>query len=176
MGNVFYEAWNPGPRALVTVAHAQRIIEEYTSKGLRMSLRQLYYQFVSRDLIPNKPKEYDRLGAIVSKARMAGLLDWDAIEDRGRSVTAWRENESTEEAVEDALRGFRLPRLKGQDIYVELWVEKDALSGVLERIAARYHVPLMVNKGYSSSSAMRESALRIFRNVKEYESTEARIL
>lgn len=173
---IHYKDWAPRADALHTVLQAESIIDEYIAEGLKLTLRQLYYQFVSRDLCANTPKEYDRLGSIVSRARMAGLLDWDAIEDRGRSATVWRENSNVNEAVSEALRGFRLERLRGQNTYVELWVEKDALSGVLERVAWEYHVPVMVNRGYSSASAMRECARRMFDNVLKYDSTEAVIL
>ncbi len=56
---------------------------------------------------------------------------------------------------------YRLPRWEGQPAYVELWVEKQALAGVLAPIAREFHATLMVNKGYSSASAMKESADRI---------------
>ena len=68
------------------IGSANKIIDEYLEKGFRMILRQLYYQFVVRNLIPNKRSEYKRLGVIVSDGRLAGLIDWDAIEDRGRNV------------------------------------------------------------------------------------------
>lgn len=146
---------------LAMIEKCNEIVEEYTEQGLRLTLRQLYYQLVSRNIIRNVQTEYKRIGSILSDARLAGLVDWNAIEDRVRVPEIPPEWTSIESIVEAAIRGFRLPRWANQCNYVELWVEKDALAGVLAPIASEYHVTLMVNRGYSSSSAMYESAMRI---------------
>src|SRR5215831_12213193 len=75
-----------GVAKLATINQANRILEEYAAQGYDLTLRQLYYQFVSRDLIPNRQSEYKRLGGIINDARLAGLVDWDAIVDRTRSI------------------------------------------------------------------------------------------
>lgn len=149
------------PDSLERIEQMDEIIEEYQQQGLRLTARQLYYQFVSRALIPNKDAEYKKLTALLTDARYAGKIDWDAIEDRGREPSTPNEWDSLEDRVESALRNYRLPRLKDQPKYVELWVEKQALAGVLQPIAYTFHATLMVNKGYSSASAMKESADRI---------------
>jgi hypothetical protein len=137
------------------------IVDEYADKDLRLTARQLYYQFVARGLIPNTPAEYKKLTALLTDARYAGLIDWHAIEDRGRVPERASEWPNPQALVESALRAYRLPRWADQPKYVELWVEKQALAGVLEPLAHKYHAVLMVNKGYSSASAMYESAERI---------------
>lgn len=139
------------------------ITRSYAEQGLRMTLRQLYYQLVSRDIIPNEEKSYKNLGTLVSDARLAGYIDWDLIEDRVRRPVQPPEFESLADLIEAAVRSYRLPRMARQPRYVELWVEKDALAGVLEPIAMQYHVTLMVNRGYSSQSAMYRAAGRIDR-------------
>lgn len=139
---------------------ANEIITEYQNAGYRLTLRQLYYQFVSRNWITNTERSYKNLGNCISDARLAGLIDWDAIEDRVRVPRMASEWQDVESLVESAIAAYRLPRWKGQENYVELWVEKDALAGVLEPLSQRYHVTLMVNRGYSSQSAMYESAVR----------------
>jgi len=148
------------PESLERIELCNEIIDDYLGQGLRLTLRQLYYQLVSRDVIPNSEKSYKSLGGLVSDARLAGLMDWSAIEDRVRQLKRAAEFNNLEELVQAALRSYRLPRWKGQAAYVELWVEKDALAGVLWPIAHEYHVVLMVNRGYSSQSAMYESAER----------------
>ena len=142
--------WNPREATKVRVAQCLAIIEEYAKQNLRLTLRQLYYQLVSRDVIPNNERSYKNLGTVLSKARLAGYVDWDAIEDRGRQPNQPQEWDDVQGLVESALRAYRLPRWRGQDRYCELWVEKEALAGVLEPMARKYHVTLMVNKGYSS--------------------------
>jgi hypothetical protein len=158
-----YKSINMRQAALNTISTANSIIEEYQGQGLRLTLRQLYYQFVARGLIPNQTKEYKKLAATISDGRLAGYVDWDAIEDRGRQPDVPAEWDSVQDLIDAAIRSFRLPRWDGQDNYVELWVEKQALAGVLEPLASEFHVTLMVNKGYSSQSAMWESANRFKR-------------
>lgn len=136
------------------------IIDDYLGQGLRLTLRQLYYQLVTRNAIPNREREYKNLSTLVSDARLCGLMDWDAIEDRVRVPRRVSEFKNLEDLVEAALAAYRLPRWDGQKYYVELWVEKDALAGVLEPLARESHVTMMVNRGYSSQSAMYEAALR----------------
>ena len=155
--------WNPKGESLLRVQQCNQIIQEYQQQGLVLTLRQLYYQFVSRDLIPNNERSYKNLGNLVSKARTAGYLDWSAIEDRGRRPDRPSEFSGLTELVDVAIRSYRLPRWEGQSSYAELWVEKAALAGVLEPMASHFHVTLMVNKGYSSASAVYESAKRLER-------------
>jgi hypothetical protein len=148
------------PATLRLIKIADEIIADYQSQGYRLTLRQLYYQFVSRNIIPNSERSYKNLGNTLSLARLAGLIDWEAIEDRVRVPRKSSEWESVQDLVASALYSYRLPRWDGQDNYVELWVEKDALAGVLSPLAGEFHVTLMVNRGYSSQTAMFESAQR----------------
>jgi hypothetical protein len=149
-----------GQDALDRIAHCNEIIGIYQEQELRLTLRQLYYQLVSRNIIVNAVRSYKNLSSLVSDARLAGLMDWDAIEDRGRQPHTNSEFTDLQDLAEAALRSYRLPRWEGQENYVELWVEKDALAGVLWPVAHEHHVTLMVNKGYSSQSAMYVSAAR----------------
>ena len=76
------------------------IVDEYTEQGYRMTLRQLYYQLVSRDIIPNQQREYAKLSRILTEARMAGLVDWDFIEDRIRIPKFPNQFDSVDDAME----------------------------------------------------------------------------
>lgn len=151
------------PATLLIIKRANEIIGEYDAQGLRLTLRQLYYQFVTRNWLPNLEKSYKNLGSAISDGRLAGLIDWDSIEDRVRVPLVPGEFKNLQELVDVALRSYRLPRWASQPNYVELWVEKDALAGVLAPIADDFHITLMVNRGYSSQSAMYESAQRFLR-------------
>ena len=126
------------------------IIQEYEADGYRMTLRQLYYQLVSRDIIPNEQKEYAKISTLLKEGRMAGIVDWHAIEDRLRVPYLPYWYISPKEAIDDVAETYRLNRQWRQKIHVEVWVEKDALSGVLKRITSKYHVNLLVNRGYGS--------------------------
>ena len=155
-----YKSFNFRADSLAKIELANNIIDSYQAQGLRLTLRQLYYQFVTRNAIPNLEKSYNSLGNLISDARLAGLIDWDAIEDRVRVPRLPNEFSDIKDLVNAALQSYRLPRWKGQEHYIELWVEKDALSGVLAPLAEQYHITLMVNSGYSSQSAMYEAGIR----------------
>lgn len=148
------------------IKQMQEIVREYAAQGLRLTARQLFYQFVSRGLIPNKVQSYKNLTNLLTDARYAGLIDWDAIEDRGRQPDVPSEWDSIQDLVSAAVHSYRLPRWDTQPKYAELWVEKQALAGVLEPMASEFHVVLSVNKGYSSSSAMFAAARRFERRGK----------
>lgn len=143
------------------LAEINAILEEYIADGYRLTLRQLYYQLVSRDFIPNQQKEYKALMNILAKGRMAGVVDWDAIEDRVRRPILPYWVTGIENAIEDTIGQYRLNRMEGQDSTIEVWVEKDALSGVLSRVTNKYHIRLMVNRGYTSISALYEAQKRL---------------
>ena len=69
------------------------VLDDYQAQGYKLSLRQLYYQLVSKAWIENSVKSYKNVGSLVSDARLAGLIDWEMIEDRGRNTVAnshWR--------------------------------------------------------------------------------------
>src|SRR5688572_9787270 len=104
------------------------IIEEYQEQGYVLTLRQLYYQLVSRDIIPNKQAEYSKLSTLLKEGRMGGIVDWDAIEDRLRKPDKPAEFNTPTEIVQAAHDQYRLPRMAKQKNYIEVWVEKDALS------------------------------------------------
>ena len=84
-----YKDWNPSARSLELVELAEQIMDEYAADNYTLTLRQLYYQFVSRDLIPNTQQSYNSLGNVITNARTAGLLSWTSIEDRGRGKKGW---------------------------------------------------------------------------------------
>lgn len=133
------------------------VIEDYQRQGYKLSLRQLYYQLVSSDMIPNDDVVYKKLSGVLDDLRYSGKVDWDAIEDRGRQPYLPYYADGIVDALNTIINAFRLDRQKGQPKMIEVWTEKDAISGILRRITAYYHVQLVVNKGYSSSSAMHEA-------------------
>ncbi len=145
------------------VDQANAIIGEYVVEGFRLTLRQLYYQFVARDLLPNAQRSYKRLGQIVAEARNAGLIDWDTIEDRTREL---RENghwDSPADILRACAGQFRYDLWAGQRYRPEVWIEKDALVGVFEPTCIDQDVPLFSCRGYTSQSEAWEAGRRLQR-------------
>lgn len=163
---VDYEEWNPSKRSLALVTVANEIIEEYQADGYSLTLRQLYYQFVARDLIPNTDRSYKRLGSVIARGRMAGLIDWEAIEDRTRNLVDWRTFGSPQQALRELRRSFTLEKWARQPAYVEVWVEKEALAGVFERICSELEVPFFACRGYVSLSEMWSASQRLARKAR----------
>lgn len=143
-----------GATRLALIEQANEIIEDYEADGYTLSLRQLYYQFVARDIIPNSERSYKNLGNLINDARMAGMISWESIEDRGRGIKPWLIQEDEREVLRDIEYQFGLDFWERQKIYVEVWVEKDALTSVIERPCQRYRIPYMPCKGYLSASEM----------------------
>lgn len=163
MKQAFRQELNMSKANIARLETINGILEEYRAQSFILTLRQLYYQLVSRDVIPNNQKEYGKLSILLTKGRMAGIVDWAAIEDRGRRPQLPYYVTGVQDALNDSVNQYRLNRQEGQKHYIEVWVEKDALSNVFARVTEAYHIRLMVNKGYSSSSAMYEAANRFKR-------------
>jgi len=138
--------------SLELIALANQIIKDMSAQGYDLTLRQLYYQFVARDLIENSERSYKRIGAMLNKARLSGLVSWYAIEDRGRHCTRYSFQEDEHEVLNGLQYGVNIDHWARQDTYIEAWVEKDALIGVLKKPCERYDVPHMACKGYVSAS------------------------
>lgn len=140
---------------------ANRIIEEYAAQGFDLTLRQLYYQMVARDIIPNNLKSYKRLGNVIDDARLAGLVDWERIVDRTRNVRANTHFDDPADVMQAALASYRIDKWEGQPYRVEVWIEKDALVGVIEGICRRLDVPFFATRGYNSQSEQWRAGRRL---------------
>ncbi len=151
---------------VILLEKIQEILKEYQEQYIKVTLRQLYYQLVARDIIPNEQKEYSKLSKVLTNARYAGVISWDAIEDRVRVPKIPNVFESIGDLMQTAILSYELNRWKGQAYYIELWTEKDALSSVIEPLTKKYQIALSVNRGYSSASAMYEAAKRIKKDKK----------
>ena len=160
MPKIAYKDKNFSPSSLSVIEQANEIIDEYVADGLKLTLRQLYYQFVSRDLIANKQSEYKRLGSIINDARMAGLVDWDSIEDRTRNLRSDSHWDDPGDIMKSVVSSFRLDRWEGQQYRVEVWIEKEALIGVIASICSELDVPYFACKGYVSASEMWNASQR----------------
>ncbi len=150
-----------GADAQAIIDKANGILAEYAGQGYTLTLRQLYYQLVSRGYIANNIKSYKRIGSIISDGRLAGLIDWDHIEDREREVVKPPSWESPGELLEAAAAQFRIDKWENQPSYLEVMVEKTALEGILRPVCRQEQMAFTANKGYSSSSAMYEAAARL---------------
>ena len=161
MPKICYEPRKFSAVSLAVVEQANEIVEEYAEQGFDLTLRQLYYQFVSRDLLANKQSEYKRLGSVVNDARLAGLIDWDAIVDRTRNLRDQAHWGSAPGIIEACAKQFRLDKWDSQKNRVEVWIEKDALVGVIDGVCKEHDVPYFSCRGYTSQSEMWAASQRL---------------
>lgn len=148
-------------RTLATIEIANTIIEEYAEEGFDLTLRQLYYQFVARDIIPNSQREYKKLGTAINNGRLAGLIDWSSIVDRTRRYLANAHWDSPVDIIRDSASRYAVDTRTTQSDYVEIWVEKDALVGVIEAVCDPLDVGYLSCRGFVSQSAMWRAAIRL---------------
>jgi len=155
-----YEKRNFQKKSLALIEQINAILSEYREQGYTLTLRQIYYQLVGRDIIKNDQKVYDNLGTLIKNGRNAGLVDWDMIEDRTRELHELPSWETPADIIQAAANQYRRDLWEGQKNYCEVWVEKDALASIVEKAADRWNCPCFSCRGYDSTSSIREAALR----------------
>lgn len=158
MPRIKYQDINFGQAKLDKIEKANEIIADYQEQGFDLTLRQLYYQFVSRNLIENNEREYKNLGTTIADGRLAGLIDWDAIVDRTRFVRDLAHWESPQNIIDVCAEQYRLRKWENQPYYCEVFIEKDALVGVIEGVCEELDVPYLACRGYASASEVWQAA------------------
>jgi len=153
------------PDTMKIIDSANAICTEYANQGFTLTLRQLYYQFVARGLIRNRDTEYKRLGSIVNDARLAGLIDWTHLEDRTRNLRSLAHWDSPADIMAAVEHSYRTDRWEDQDYRLEVWIEKDALVGVIEGVCEANDVPYFSCRGYTSQSEVWGAAQRLLRYI-----------
>lgn len=163
MPKICYQEKNFRPASLALIQQSNTILNDMRARGYQLTLRQLYYQLVATGVIPNTPKSYDNLGALINDARLAGIVDWLHIEDRTRSLRALSSWDGPESIIQSAAASYHRDWWKGQNTRVEVWIEKDALVGVIETVCNEFDIPYFSCRGYTSQSEMWSAAQRIMR-------------
>jgi hypothetical protein len=159
--------------SLGVILSAVKVLESYMASGYSVTVRQLYYQMIAKDLFPdswidaeynsknglppdtkNTVRSYSKFGNLISDARMAGLIDWDSIEDRIRKTVSNTHWVSHEQILKAAVDSWAIDKWANQDCHVEVLCEKDAVSGIIEPVCSRHDVSFTACRGYSSQSLM----------------------
>lgn len=163
---------------LTIIEQTNAILAEYKAAGMSITLRGIYYQFIARDLLPetwadkttgskNCERSYKNLGACLNDARLAGLVDWVGMDDETRELDNLSHWNSPSEIIAAIAAQYRVDRWTNQNHYVEVWIEKDALQGVIRPVCRRNDVPFFSCRGYVSQSAMWNAGQRLADRVSE---------
>lgn len=147
-------------KTLVKLKQANAILKEYHDAGYIVSLRQLFYQFVARGLLENTYNEYKALGECLVTGRNCGVVDWDYMEDRVRNLTTPFAAENSFDMMRMSCDWFQMNPWLTQDTQVEVWVEKDAVFGVVHPICEEFRVPHFAGRGYVSVSELYSAGQR----------------
>ena len=143
------------------IDHIKDVLTKYRNLGYDLTVRQLYYQLVSANIIPNSVKSYNRIVRLTSKGRRSGLLDWDMLIDRGRPTKTFPRTMEPEYYLNLMARNYTINRWDDQPCHIEIMCEKQALEGVIAPICWKYQVNFTSNKGYSSDSSLYRMARRM---------------
>lgn len=167
MPKICYKTKKFSKSSLELIDKANEIIDAFAEDGIDPTLRQVYYQFVSQNAISNTENEYHRLGGIISDARLAGLIDWDSITDRTRSVKRNSTWQNPGGIIKTCVNSYNIDMWVGQKHRPWCLIEKDALVGVFQTPCWDLDVPLLSCRGYLSQSeawgtgrAMRDQILQ----------------
>lgn len=121
-----------------------------------LTLRQIYYQMVGKAFIRNNLSQYTMMSNLLKQARIDGYVNWEDMEDRGRvyhDLTGWENSDDFIESEQKYfLRGYKRDLIQTQGKYIEIWIEKDALSSIFIKVARNYTIPVVVCRGFSSIS------------------------
>ncbi|PNE10048.1 MAG: hypothetical protein CR217_16595 [Beijerinckiaceae bacterium] len=157
----FFTMVNFRAKTMAMIDQANEILEEYAAQGFVLTLRQLYYQFVTRLFLANDDREYGRLGRAMTDARRAGLVDWDFIEDRTRELETFSSWGSPADILYGAAHSYQENLWLDQLRRPEVWIEKAALIGVMKPACEKWRVPHMAARGYPSHSELYSAGKRL---------------
>ncbi len=153
--------------SLAMINKAATVVDEFDEKGYKLTVRQLYYQLVKANEIPNSERSYQNLINLISDARLAGLIDWNAIEDRTRSLRGLIGHDGPGQVAREASYRFHLDRWENQDHRIEVWVEKEALADVVSQSCTPFDVDYFACRGYASQTAFYDAGKRLQRYASE---------
>jgi hypothetical protein len=153
------------PASLTRIQLANEILEEYGAQGYKLTLRQLYYKFVARNLVPNNQREYKKLGELVNDARLAGLIDWDAIVDHTRTLRGVNTWDSPADIIRSTGYSYARDLWASQKYHIEVWIEKDAAVSIVAPACNKYRVDYFSCRGYTGQSAMYGAGKRLLNYV-----------
>src|ERR1700733_4939376 len=139
-----------------------RLVEHFQPCGVR----QMFYQAEVGGLVEKEESGYDKVQRAIVWLRQEHYMPFGYITD----ATRWMRKPASFSNIEDALRNtvdcYRRAIWRDASVYVEFWMEKDALAGTLYPVTSEFDVPLMVARGYSSLTFLYSAAEAIIANGK----------
>ena len=147
-----------GRRTRAEMEAVREAVYDVAAADHPMTVRQVFYRLVSNGVIAKTEGEYkSTVVRLLATMRRAGDIPYGWIADN----TRWMRKPQSYNSLEDALRRtaetYRRALWADRDCYVEIWLEKDALAGVLSTVTYEWDVPLMVTRGYPSLTYLHDA-------------------
>ena len=144
------------------IAIIRESIKEVIGEDPPMTVRQVFYQLVTRGEIDKTEDQYrGTVVRLMTEMRMSGELPFEWVIDGSRSVNITQTFDNVEDAVQQTAEFYRRSALQQSPDYLEIWIEKGALAGVIDRVTDEYDVPLMVSRGMASLTFLYGTAQQI---------------
>jgi hypothetical protein len=128
-----------------------------------MTIRQLFYRLVSQATIENRLPDYQRVSKAMTKARKDGRVPYEWIVDRSRSSyhnPGWSGLEGLGRVIENTLINYRRDYWQEQPALVEVWCEKDAVTGSIQELCDEFGVRIEPIRGFDSTTKIHEAGER----------------
>lgn len=154
-----YRRFRFKPETLELIDKINSVIDEYVNEGFKLTVRQLYYQLVARDYIPNNERSYKQITGVINDARLAGVMDWDMIEDRTRAFERRNHWDNPGQILNAVASQYHQDLWERQPTRAFVIIEKEALASVFEGVCHEMDVPMLAARGYPSVSVLREFAV-----------------
>jgi hypothetical protein len=158
---------NRARRTKAEIAALRAAIHDVIEDDPPMTVRQVFYQLVAHGVIEKTEDQYQStVIRLMTEMRLDGSLPYSWVVDETRRVRVTQTYDSIEHALEETAKFYRRSALEQSADYIEVWVEKDALSGALWDVTSDYDVPLMVSRGMPSLTFLHGTAEAIERAAK----------
>jgi hypothetical protein len=140
------------------VEERRRAVYDIVADMHPMTVRQVFYQATVKGIVEKTEAGYTKVQTDLVLMRKSGVLPYDWLADNTRWQRKPRSFDGIEDALENTAKFYRKDLWASADCYVEVWLEKDALAGVVMPVTSAYDVPLMVARGYASLSFLHSAA------------------
>lgn len=134
------------------IASVKDALVEIVEAQAPATVRQVYYRAVSAGIIDKTEQAYKSVCRMLTDLRRSRRIPYSSIADNTRWMRKPDSYGGIDELLRDTASLYRRDLWRSKDDYVEVWLEKDALSGVLYPVTAEFDVPLMISRGFASLS------------------------
>ena len=145
----------------IQMEERNQAILDFCEQQQPCTVRGVYYNLTTKDLVAKTDAGYQQVARACKKLRLDGRLPWEYIVDNTRWMRKPQTFSSVEAALENTARTYRRDYLIAYGLDIEIWLEKDALSGVFYGVTSKWDIPLMVSRGFASLTFLRSAAMSL---------------